>query len=75
MKPHRIPFFAAVAALALVAVSLPAQAADTTADLEPVGSRPAAEQRTDPDPALTTGTAERPPATTIPADRYDMAGR
>lgn len=75
MKPNRIPFFAAVAALVLTTVSLPANAADTSTDLEPVGTRSAAEQRTDPDPSLTTAIAERPPATTIPADRYDMAGR
>ena len=81
MNPSHCLKVAAVAVSALLltaAVSVPtsAGAADATADVEPVGSLSAAEQRRqEPDPPLILTPAERAPATTVPTDRYDMAGR
>ena len=59
--------------IALSILAAPAVAADTTTDLDPVGSQSAAQQRTEPTPKLTK-VAERPARTQIPADRYAMAG-
>lgn len=57
----------------LLTLTPTAGAADSDTDLEPVGSLSAAEQRAEALPALTT-VADRPPRTTVPADRYAMAG-
>jgi len=65
---------ASVAVVAAVTtIPSTAHAANTGTDLQPVGSRSADEQRADSDPRLTK-LAEPPKRTTVPADRYAMAG-
>lgn len=66
---------ALVSGAVVVSMAAPASAAgpDTTSNLKPVGSRSAAAQRGDADPTLTK-VAVPPARTTVPANRYAMAG-